>query len=265
MQVREKVEKSQNTVLQCFVSPEGRKVRSLNCTPLWHEAHVTSGALLEVQIQMSKKCTPLWCEACFQVNMRKKHHVRSTFGSWNVQNLHVVAARSTFRSQNVKKKIGALLEVAMLKKCTSLWREAHFEVKMRKAPQASGHFSKFRCRKSARRFGTKHTRRSKVLKTGGLGALFEVKMSKKCTLLRREAHAEIKIWKAHHVRTTFGRSTAPSRHPASVNWDLRRDWDILGLVRPDYIRLLGLAMKRKYIYIYIYVYIFIPHLPGEGC
>ena len=177
------------------------------------------GALLEVE--MSKIYTWLRRDAHFEVKM------------W--------------------KKIGALLEVAMFKKCTSLWREAHFEVKMRKAPQVSGHFSKFRCRKSARRFGTKHIRRSKVLKTSGLGALFEVKMSKKCTLLRREAHAEVKMWKTHHVRTTFGRSTAPlaaSRHPASVNWGLRRDWDILGLVRPDYIRLLGLAMKTQ-IYSYI--------------
>ena len=186
---------------------------------------------------------------------------------------HRCGAKHVSKSTCVQKNtmLGALLEVAMFKKCTSLWREAHFEVNMRKAPQASGHLSKFRCRKSARRFGTKHIRRPKVLKTGGLGALFEVKMSKKCTLLRREAHAEVKMWKAHHVRTTFGRSTAPSRHPASVNWDLRRDWDILGLVRPDYIRLLGLAMKRKYIYIfsylflYIYIYLFIPHVPGEGC
>ena len=29
---------------------------------------------------------------------------------------------------------GPLLEVAMSKKCTALWREAHFEVKMLKAP-----------------------------------------------------------------------------------------------------------------------------------
>ena len=31
--------------------------------------------------------------------------------------------------------IGALLEVAMSKKCTPFWREAHFEVKMYKTPQ----------------------------------------------------------------------------------------------------------------------------------
>ena len=30
---------------------------------------------------------------------------------------------------------------------------------------------------------------------------------KKSTPLRREAHVEVKMWKAHHFRTTFGRST----------------------------------------------------------
>jgi len=33
--------------------------------------------------------------------------------------------------------IGPLLEVAMSRKCTSLWREAHFEVKMYKTPHAA--------------------------------------------------------------------------------------------------------------------------------
>ena len=42
----------------------------------------------------------------------------------------------TFRSQKCKKTegYGALLDVQMSKKCTPLWREAHFEVKMLKAP-----------------------------------------------------------------------------------------------------------------------------------
>ena len=34
----------------------------------------------------------------------------------------------------------------------------------------------------------------------------EVEMSKKCTPLWREAHLEVKMYKTHHVRTTFGRS-----------------------------------------------------------
>ena len=58
------------------------------------------GSLLFVE--MSKKCTPLWREAHFQVKMYKTHQVRTTFGSCDVEKVHAVVARSTFRSQYVK-------------------------------------------------------------------------------------------------------------------------------------------------------------------
>ena len=164
MQMREKVGKSQNTVFfQWFVAPEGRKVGSLK---------------RRVRSQLArwemKNCTPLWREAHFQVKMYKTHHGRTTFGSWDVEKVHAVVARSTFWSQNVQSTRG------------------------------SDHFWKLRCRKSARRCGAKHISKSKVLKTGGLGALLEVEMSKKCTALWREAHFEVKMYKTLGVRTTFG-------------------------------------------------------------
>ena len=171
MQMREKVGKSRNTVFfQWFVAPVGRKVGSLkrrvrsqlarwemkNCTPLWREAHfqvksvqklavsdhfwklrcrksarrcgakhiskskctkhTILGPLLEVE--MSKKCTPLWREAHFQVKMYKTPQCRTTFGSWDVEKVHAVVARSTFPSQNVQNT------------------------------PCSDHFWRFRCRKS---------------------------------------------------------------------------------------------------------------------
>ena len=62
-------------------------------------------------------------------------------GQMRDEQLHAVVARSTFRSQNVHHTIfGALLEVDMLKKCTPLWREAHFEVKIYKAHHAQTTF-----------------------------------------------------------------------------------------------------------------------------
>ena len=127
--------------------------------------HLSSGPLLEVA--MSKKCTPLWREAHFQVKMYKTHHCRTTFGSSDVEKVHAVVALSTFPSQNVQNTPGSdhfwkfrcrksarrcgakhiskskctkhhmfapLLEVRMSKKCTPLWREGHFEVKMLKTP-----------------------------------------------------------------------------------------------------------------------------------
>ena len=156
-----------------------------------------------------KNCTPLWREAHFEVKMYKTHHGRTTFGSWDVKKVHAVVARSTFPSQNVQNTplsdhfwklrcrksarrcgakhiskskctkhtiVGPLLEVAMLKKCTPLWREAHFEVTMYKTPHVRATF-------------------------GG-----QAQMSKKCTPLWREAHFEVKMLKTPGVRTIFGGS-----------------------------------------------------------
>ena len=55
-------------------------------------------------------------------------------GEMRDEKLHAVVARSTFPSKNaLNTMFGPLLEVEMSKKCTSLWREAHFEVKSVKA------------------------------------------------------------------------------------------------------------------------------------
>ena len=128
-----------------------------------------------------------------------------------------------------------------MKKCTPLWREAHFEVKMYKAPQhrstfgccdvekvhavvarstfpsqnvqntpLSDHFWKLRCRKSSRRCGAKHISKSKCTKHTMYGPFLEVQMSKKCTPLWREAHFEIEMLKTLGVRTTFAGSDVAS-------------------------------------------------------
>ena len=166
MQVREKVGKSRFTVFfQWFVAPEGRKAGSLKRRVRRHLARWDM-----------KKCTPLWREAHFQVKMYKTHQVRTTFGSWDVEKVHAVVARSTFPSQNVQNTPG------------------------------SDHFWKLRCRKSARRCGAKHISKSKCTKHHMVGPLFEVAMSKKCTPLWREAHFQVKMYKTPHARTTFWRS-----------------------------------------------------------
>ena len=101
-----------------------KRVSKWKCTK-----HTMIGPLLAVE--MSKKCTPLWREAHFEVKMYKTHHGRSTFGSWNVEKVHAVVARSTFPSQNVQ------------------------------STSVSDEFWKLRCRKSARRCGAKHFLKSK--------------------------------------------------------------------------------------------------------
>ena len=188
MQVREKVGKSRNTVFfQRFVAPEGRKVGSLK---------------RRVRSQLArwemKNCTQLWSEARFQVKMYKAHQLQITFRSCAVEKMHAVVVRSTFRSQNVQN--------------TPL----------------SDHFWKLRCRKSARRCGAKHISKWKCTKHQMFAPLLEVQMSKKCTPLWREAHFEVKMYKAHQVQTTFGswdvekvhavvaRSTFPSQNVQST-------------------------------------------------
>ena len=146
---------------------------------------------------MSKKCTPLWREAHFQVKSVKNWRSRTTFWRSDVEKVHAVVARSTFPSENVQntpaphhfctlrcrksaRRCGAkhiskwkctkhtssapLLYVAMSKKCTPLWREAHFEVKSVKNWRSRTTFW-----------------RSDV-----------EKVSEKCTPLWREAHFEVK-------------------------------------------------------------------------
>ena len=106
---------------------------------------------------------------------------------------------------------GPLLEVAMSKKCTPLWREAHFEVKMYKTP-GPDHVWKLRCRKSARCCGAKHISKSKCTKLTSSGPLLAVEMLKKRTPLWCEAHFEVKMYKTPGVRTTFGASDVEKVH-----------------------------------------------------
>ena len=197
--MRETVGKSRNTAFfRWFVALESRKVGSLKRRV---RSQLARGEM--------KNCTPLWREAHFQVKMYKTPGARSTFGSWDVENVHVVVARSTFWSQNVQNtpgpdhfwqlrcrkrarrcgakhilkskctkhtRSGPLLAVEMSKKCTPLWREAHFEVKM--------------------------------FKTLGFGPLLVVEMSKKCTPLWREAHFDVKMFKTFRCRKSARRCGA---------------------------------------------------------
>ena len=162
--MREKVGKSRNTVFfQWFVAPEGWKVGSLKRRV---RSQLATGAM--------KNCTPLWREAHFEVKSVKNWRSRTTFGSWDVEKVHAVVARSTSPSQNVQNT------------------------------SASDHFWKLRCRKSARRCGAKHISKSKCTKHLSFGPLLEVAMLKKCTPLWREAHFQVKSVKNWRSRTTFG-------------------------------------------------------------
>ena len=136
-----------------------------------------------------KNCTPLWREAHFEVTMYK---TPPSDRFWKLRCRKSGGAKHMSKWTCTKHTIvGPLLEVEMSKKCMPLWREAHFEAKC-----------------------TKHTI---------VGPLLEVEMSKKCTPLWREAHFEVRVYKTHHVRTTFGRSdVVPRGRRGTFEEDLHR-------------------------------------------
>ena len=125
--------------------------------------------------KVAKHCVfPMICGSGGSKSRLAKAAGAEPSGQTRDENLHTIVARSTCPSQNVQ------------------------------STPCSDHFWKLRCRKSARRCGAKHMSKSTCTKHLSSGPLLEVAMSKKCTLLWREAHFEINMYKAHQVRTTFG-------------------------------------------------------------
>ena len=150
------------------MAPEGRKVGRLakvaGAEP-WGQMRDEKLQAVVVRSTFPKsKCT------------KQTHQRRTTFGSCDVEKVHGAVARSTFPSQNVQK--------------TSVSR----------------HFWKLTCRKSACCYcsGANHIWKSKCTKHTMLRPLLEVEMSKKCMLLWREAHFQVKMCKKHQCRATFG-------------------------------------------------------------
>ena len=125
--------------------------------------------------KVAKHCVfPMICGSGGSKSRLAKAAGAEPAGQMSDEKVHTVVARSTFRSQKAKNTRG------------------------------SDHFWKLRCWKSARCCGAKHISKSKCTKHTSSGPLLEVEMSKKCTPLSREAHVQLKMYKAHHSRTTFG-------------------------------------------------------------
>ena len=165
-------------------------------------------------------------------------------GQMRDEKLHAVVARSRFPSQNAQNtpapdhfwklrcpksarrcgakhiskskctkhtSVGPLLEVAMSKKCTPLWREADFQVKMYKTHQLRTTFGSSDVEK-VHAVVARSTFPSQNVQNTILGPLLEVQMSKKCMPLWREAHFQVKMYKTPHVRATFGGSDVEKVH-----------------------------------------------------
>ena len=125
--------------------------------------------------KVAKHCVfPMICGSWGSKSRLAKAAGAEPAGQMRDEKVHAVVARSTFPSENIQNT------------------------------SASDRFWKLQCRKSARRCGAKHISKSKCTKHTRSGPLLEVEMSKKCTPLWREAHFEVKMYKTHHSRTTFG-------------------------------------------------------------
>ena len=198
--------------------------------------------------KVAKHCVfPMICGSRGSKSRLAKAAGAETSGEMRTEKLHAVVARSRFWSKKVQNTsvsdhfwklrcrksarrcgakhiskskctkrtmLGPLLEVEMSKKCTPLWRKAHFQVEMYKtlhvrttfggsdvekvhavvAPSTfpsqnvqnttcSRHFWRFGCWKSARRRGAKHISKSKCTKHRMFAPLLEVQMSLRFTTL----------------------------------------------------------------------------------
>ena len=134
--------------------------------------HTMVGALLEVGAW--KNGRSLWCEAYFQIKKYKAHHGRSTFGGWGVEKWQVTVVRSICSNQEIQ---------------STPWSE---------------HFWRLGRGKMAGHCGAKHMFKSRNTKHTMFGALLEVGAWKNGRSLWCEAYFQIKKYKTHHVRSTFG-------------------------------------------------------------
>ena len=153
---------------------------------------------------------------------------RTTFGSWDVEKVHAVVARSTFRSQNVKNTRGSdhFWKLRCWKSHAVVARSTFPSENVQNTPCTArtifGGSDVEKVHAIARRCGAKHISKSKCTKHTMYGPCLEVQMSKKCTPLWREAHFQVKMYKAHHVRTIFGGLDVVSRGRRKGLWTLSK-------------------------------------------
>ena len=141
----------------------------------------TDGFEALLGVEMLPKWTPLWRKAYFQVKTRKTPHAQSTFGSWEVEKAHALAAPSTFGSQKCQKLTGS--EQFWTLRCGKSARRCgtkHICKSKALKTTVFDHFWALRCWKSARRCGAKHICKSKAPKTHNFWTLKCPKSARPC-------------------------------------------------------------------------------------
>ena len=144
----------------------------------------------------------------------KTLQLRTTFGSWDVEkSARRCGAKHISKSKCTKHlSFGPLLEVEMPKKCTPLWREAHVEVKMLKAPGVRTTFGPLDVVSRGRRKGL--CTLSKVSKTWRLCSIFN------CNHHYTTLHSNTLHYNYNYTFTTFHYTTLHSTtlHYTTLHW-----------------------------------------------
>ena len=195
IQVREKVGKSRNTVFPMIWGSGGSKSRLVKA----------AGAEPAGQMRDEKLHT-IESQNHFQVQMYETPHVRTTFGSWDVEKVHAVVVRSTSPSKNVQNMLGHARTTFGswdVKTVHAVVARSTFRSQNVQNTTWSDHFWKLRCRKSARCCGTKHIPKSKCTKHTRSGP----PSARRCGA----KHISKSKCKTPGVQTTFGRSDVVSR------------------------------------------------------
>ena len=135
---------------------------------------------------------------------RKKMQVREKVGkSRNTVFYQWFVAPQGWKVGSLKRRVRSQLARWDMKKCTPLWREAHFQVKMLKMPHARTTFGSWDAEK-VHAVVARSTFPSQNVKNATCSDHFWKLRCRKVHALWREAHFQVKMLKMPHARTTFG-------------------------------------------------------------
>ena len=189
-----------------------------DCTPLWREAHLgvksvknwrvrttfgrcdvekavgarstfgsenaqnTSASEHFYKLRCRKSARRCGAKPILKSKVRKTPTFRTTFGSWDVENVHAVVARGTCRSEHVQNTpcsdhFWKLRSRKSAGRCGAkhIWKSKRTKHHMR-GPLFDDSIAIW-CRKSAHRCGAKHISKSKALKAAGLKSILRCQLT----------------------------------------------------------------------------------------
>ena len=135
---------------------------------------------------------------------RKKMQMREKVGkSRNTVFSQWFGAPEGRKVGSLKRRVRSQLARWEMKSCTPLWREAHLEVKMHKTHQGRTTFGSCDVEKVHALVAQSTLRSQNAQNTPAPDHFWKLRCRKSARRCR-EAHFQVKMYKTHHCRTTFG-------------------------------------------------------------